>query len=285
MATQFFTFDGDRIAYTREGAGDPILFIGNMGSVKECWANQVEALSVRYEVICADHLGLGESDVPAPGFDVERYLRFLSAFVDHLGFERINYVGNCMGSAMGLLMAERRPEKFAKMVIINPLSARTAKQGLALRIVRLSELFPRLFALVLRVAAIIRQPRWKFFGKLVNVVQFGPRNWASALVRPLPESLATAVSFGKSGSLRSTSEIVCDLPGLARVDAVRPGPDFPDLAVIWGDLNIGLSPRAGRELNRGLNPQEAVYLPNAGHLPMVEAPEAVTTVIEEFLAY
>lgn len=129
MATQFFAFDGDRIAYTREGSGDPILFIGNMGSVKECWTQQAEALSGRYEVICADHLGLGESAVPAPGFDVERYLRFLSAFVDHLGFERINYVGNCMGSAMGLLMAEQRPERFDKMVVINPLSARTAKQG------------------------------------------------------------------------------------------------------------------------------------------------------------
>lgn len=284
MATQFFAFDGDRIAYTRDGAGKPILFIGNMGSVKECWAHQAEALSGRYEVICADHLGLGESDVPTAGFDVDRYVRFLSAFVDHLGFERINYVGNCMGSAMGLLMAEQRPERFARMVVINPLSTQTAKRGKALRVVRLAESFPRLFTLGLRVSENIRQPRWRVVGKLVNVGQFGPRNWLRGVARPLPESLSGAVSFSKPGSLRSTGEIVCDLPGLARVDALRPGPDFPDLAVIWGDLNIGLSPQAGRELNRSLNPKVAVFLPNAGHLAMVEQPGDVTAIIEKFLA-
>ncbi|MFB8280410.1 alpha/beta fold hydrolase [Nocardia colli] len=284
MTTRFFAFDGDRIAYTRQGAGEPILFIGNMGSVKECWAHQVAALSDRYEVICADHLGLGESDVPAPGFNVDRYLRFLSAFIDHLGFERINYVGNCMGSAMGLLLAEQRPERFAKMVVINPLSAQTAKQGKVLRVVRLAERFPRVLAFGLALTATIRQPRWKMVGKLVNVGQFGPRNWPAALARPLPEPLVSAVSFAKPGSLRSTGEIVCDLPGLARIDALRPGPDFPALAVIWGDLNIGLSPQAGRELNRSLNPQKAVALPNAGHLAMVEQPDDVTAVIEKFLA-
>ncbi|MDO3651266.1 alpha/beta fold hydrolase [Nocardia mangyaensis] len=119
---------------------------------------------------------------------------------------------------------------------------------------------------------------------MVNIVQFGPRNWPAALTRPLPEAMATAVSFGKRGSLRSTGEIVCDVTGLARVDTLRPGPDFPALAVIWGELNIGLSPRAGRELNRGLKPSEAIFLPNAGHLAMVERPDDVTAIIEKFFA-
>ncbi|CPW42916.1 Probable pyruvate dehydrogenase [Mycobacteroides abscessus] len=76
----------------------------------------------------------------------------------------------------------------------------------------------------------------------------------------------------------------CDQTSLGAVDEIRPGPDFPPFAVIWGDSNLGLSPRAGRALNRTLQPDREEFLTRCGHLPMMESPEEVTAIITEFIA-
>lgn len=64
MTSARFTFRDDTLAYSRAGTGPPILFLHNGGSAKEIWTRQVEVLRQRYEVICLDHLGYGESDMP-----------------------------------------------------------------------------------------------------------------------------------------------------------------------------------------------------------------------------
>lgn len=139
-----FVYDGQTMAYTRTGAGKPILFLHNGGAAKEIWTEQVRALSGQYEVICLDHLGFGESDMPETGYTIGDYVARLSAFIDHLGYERISVVANCMGSTMTLLLAEQRPEIFDSLVIINPLSENTARRGIIGWIMPVVARFPKL---------------------------------------------------------------------------------------------------------------------------------------------
>ncbi|NMN95523.1 alpha/beta fold hydrolase [Antrihabitans stalactiti] len=278
MTTQFFSHNGNQVAYTREGVGRAILFLHNGGAAKEIWTEQVRVLRDKHEVICLDHLGFGESDMPETGYTLDKYVDLLSAFIDHLGTERVSVVANCMGSAMSLLLADRRPDIFDALVLLNPLSEHTAREGVIGWVMPAAAKFPRLSNAVARR---IRVPAP--VTKYVIAAQYGPRGWRRGLRSPLPGAVAAGAGWSRRGRLTSMAELFSDLTLLRAVDELRPGADFPALAVVWGAANLGLSPRAGRDLNRTLNPDREEFLPRCGHLPMMENPEAVTAIIDEFI--
>lgn len=278
MTSSRFTFDGDTMAYTRIGAGKPILFLHNGGSAKEIWSRQAEALRDRYEVICLDHLGFGESDMPDRGYLIGQYVERLAAFIEHLGYKRISVVGNCMGSAMALLLADRRPEIFDSLVLINPLSESTARAGVIGWVLPIVSRFPRL---AMAVSCRVRIPR--LLTNLVIAAQFGPRNWVRGVRSPLPGTAEAGKGWSVRGRLIAMAEMFSDPTSLGAVDHMRPGPQFPPFAVVWGDSNLGLSPRAGRMLNHTLRPDREEFLPRCGHLPMMESPDEVTAIIDDFI--
>src|SRR5262249_25430538 len=57
---------------------------------------------------------------------------------------------------------------------------------------------------------------------------------------------------------------------------------LPSICTIWGAANRVLSPRAGERLSEPLGAERAEVLAGCGHLPMLEDPEAVTHIIDEF---
>lgn len=278
MTTSHFTYRGDRMAYTRCGSGKPILLLHNGGTSKEIWNRQVADLSDRYEVICLDLLGFGESDLPTTGYSITDYVERLSAFIAHLGVDRISVVGNCMGSAMTLLLAADHPELFESLVLINPLTENTARRGVIGWAMWLPVRFPRLSKAVARRTFVPR-----FLGRLVVVAQFGPRHWLRGIWSPPVGTLASGATWRKPGRLVTMAEMFSETTAFARIDQLAPGPEFPPFAVVWGASNLGLSPKAGRELNATLRPDYEEYLRGCGHLPMMENPDRVSQIIDEFI--
>lgn len=273
-----FVHNGNTVIYTRAGAGPPILFLHNGGSSKEIWTEQTRALAGRYEVICMDLLGFGESDMPQTGYAIGDYVKLLSAFITHLDVGPIAVVGNCMGSAMTLLLAQRRPEIFRALVMINPLTANTARGGVVGWAFPFTTHLPRLSMLVARR---LRVP--KYLSRYIIAGQYGPRGWRRGLLKALPGAITAGATWTTRGRLASMAEMFADLTDFEAIDHMRPGPNFPPLAVVWGNANLGLSPRAGRTLNQTLRPDRAEFLPGCGHLPMMENPAAVTAIIDEFI--
>ncbi|WP_232786434.1 alpha/beta fold hydrolase, partial [Mycobacteroides chelonae] len=279
VSTSYFAFEGDRLAYTRQGSGSPVLFFSNMGSTKEAWVLQAEALRHKFEVICLDHIGLGESDIPATPYSVEKYATMLSAFIDHLDVEKISVVGNCMGSAMMLLLADRRPEKFDRLFLINPASAQTLRRSVLFG--GPSRVLTRFSRVIIAASRLFWLP--KIFGRIAVALQYGPRGWRRGMVHRLPGAAAIEATLNTRGRTTATLEILSDPVQLGQVDRLEPGPDFPRRMVVWGESNLVLSAKAGRELNRTLRPEREVYLPGRGHLPMIESPEEITALIDDFL--
>lgn len=217
--------------------------------------------------------------MPESGYTIGGYVDLLSEFIDHLNVERISVAANCMGSAMLLLLAERRPDKFAALVAINPLTYRTARGGLVGWVLPLLGAFPRLSSAFARRVR-IPGPLTRF----VIVLQYGPRGWRRGLFHQLPGAAQAATGWSTRGRLVSMAEMFGDLEMFRYLDRMQPGPDFPPLAVVWGKANTALSPRAGRVLNRTLAPDRAEFLSGCGHLPMMEDPEAVTAIIDDFVS-
>lgn len=277
-STHHFFHNGHRLAYTTVGSGHTVLFLHNGGGTKEIWVNQVTALQDRYEVICLDQLGFGESDMPPTGYAMSNYVDTLAAFISHLGVDRLSIVGNCMGSAMALLLAERQSEKIASLVLFNPLSAHTAGHGGIGPLVWIARRFPR-FALV--ICRRFRLPR--IMTRFAVSLQHGPRHWLRTTIKPSDGARTVSAGWATRGRMTSMAEMFSDPEPFRHIDRMTPGPEFPALAVVWGGANVELSARAGQKLNRTLKPVRSDVLARCGHLAMMEDPETSSKIIADFV--
>jgi pimeloyl-ACP methyl ester carboxylesterase len=97
------------------GGGTPVLYVHGVPTNSDIWLPFLE----RAGGVAPDLPGFGRSgkrgDYP---FTIEGYDRFIEAFLDHLGIERIRLVVNDWG-AVGLAYAQRFPERIERLAIID----------------------------------------------------------------------------------------------------------------------------------------------------------------------
>lgn len=259
-----FEYGGESIHYAQRGSGSRVvIFLHNLGSSRLIWEPAIAGLDDRFTAYALDFPGYGDSPLTTEP-SIDRLVEILEGFVAEIGAERIDLVGNCVGSAVSLLFAERNPSTVGSMVLFNPATAAT--------------LAPTPLGVLARLAA-------------RNVF---PHRLLRALT--LPKPIADAIVWAQTGTGRvaasnaGTRERLRDLwtdkgrilpmAGIAAAVAVpferidRMSPDvFADINVqmIWGERNRVLSAKAGRELAHRLG-IPYLGLPTAGHLAMLETP-------------
>jgi sigma-B regulation protein RsbQ len=78
----------------------------------------------RYRVVLFDHVGAGGSDLGAydPGryATLDGYAEDVLAICSELGLEDVIFVGHSVAAMIGVLAANREPERFAKLVMVGP---------------------------------------------------------------------------------------------------------------------------------------------------------------------
>ena len=270
----FFDFEGSRVFYTREGSGDPIIFLPNATLTHKLWEYQVEHFRATHDVIAVDLPGFGESDSITPS--LELWVRWLGRFIDELELAPAALVGNCMGSLTALHLAVRAPEKVSALVLINMVDHEVGMAG------------P------------MGRGGWVFgFPRLRPLVEWSVRHTPTriALRHPYPHSQFGDNPFARTReyhehAIRCFSDPATRvaLVGLGYSDeqAVLPPAKelehLPPTCWVWGKANRLLPYDVGRRQLEVLHPDEVHPLVGEGYAVAWETPSAINRIVETFLA-
>jgi len=102
----------------------PMLFAHGFGCDQHMWRFVAPAFEAEYRVVMFDYVGAGRSDLAA--YDPERYSTLhgyaqdVLDVVHALGLHDVIFVGHSVSSMIGILAANREPERFARLILIGP---------------------------------------------------------------------------------------------------------------------------------------------------------------------
>jgi pimeloyl-ACP methyl ester carboxylesterase len=105
------------VAYSVEGAGEPLLLIGGFTMVKESWELQVAALAKHFRVISFDNRGVGETTVPSDPFTIAQMAADAVGLLDALGIDSAHVFGVSMGGLIAQVLALDHPDRVRKVVL------------------------------------------------------------------------------------------------------------------------------------------------------------------------
>lgn len=113
----------------------PIVFGHGFGCSQDVWRFVVPAFEADHQVITFDLVGAGGSDLAAYDrgkYDsLQGYADDLVTMLDELDLVDVVFVGHSVGAMIGVLAANRAPERFGALVLVGPSPRYTNTDGYA----------------------------------------------------------------------------------------------------------------------------------------------------------
>lgn len=104
--------------------GQPMVFAHGYGCDQNMWRFVAPAFLETHQVVLFDHVGAGRSDLDA--YDEQRYSTLdgyaddVLQIVHELDLRDVVFVGHSVSAMIGVLAANRAPDRFAKLVLVGP---------------------------------------------------------------------------------------------------------------------------------------------------------------------
>lgn len=260
---------GIGVAYTVEGPADapPVVLVHPWAGSTRVWDAVAPALARDHRVIRIDLPGHGASDKPDVRYDIPLAVRAVESVLDALGLPRVTLVGNSLGGAVVLAVANDQPERVDRLVLIDALGGGP---------------IPGFFAFFIErffTAPMFHAVDDGLIERFANWFVFTTTNrWTDAFLSQLLTMRASANGWAYSQSVSQY------LRNALNFDAT---PWLPHLGartlVVWGDDDIVIAPSAGRHLAAHIPGARFEVLEDCGHMPEVECPEALIPLLTAFL--
>ncbi|MBA2946899.1 alpha/beta fold hydrolase [Streptomyces himalayensis] len=252
------------LAYTRVGAGEPLLLLHGIGHHRQAWDPVIDILATERDVIAVDLPGFGESPALPDGlaYDLSTVVPALGSLCEALEIERPHVAGNSLG---GLLALELGREKLVRSVTaLAPAGFWTEAER---RYAFSTLLAMRQGARLLPVPLIERLSRTAAGrAALTSTIYARPgRRSAEAVVA---ETLALRNATGFAPTLTAGRQVLFkdDVPGVP-------------VTVAWGTRDRLLLHRQGVRAKRVIPGARLVRLPGCGHVPMNDDPALVARIV------
>lgn len=262
--------------YVDEGpkAGRPLLCLHGNPTWSFMYRDVIAKISPFSRVVAFDHLGMGLSDRPDPArfsYDLKGHVSNAVAFVDGLKLDQITLVVHDWGGAIGMGLAQARPDRISRIVVMNTAAF----------------FFPKL---PFRIA-ICRVPvLGEFLTRGLNA--FASAATRSTTVNPLPDDvragyLAPYNSWRRRiGIWRFVRDIPMEAghPSRATLDAIEQGLSSvrAPMQIIWGEQDWCFTTEFRDEWKRLFPHAYTHSLEDAGHFVLEDRADGVISRIRDF---
>jgi len=252
------------LAYTRAGAGEPLVLLHPLGLSSSAWEPVLPQLAELFDVLAVDLPGFGRS--AALPDDVEPSPAALAAavaeLIDELGISRPHVVGNSLGGWIALELARLRP--VTSLTLLSPAGLWRKRAPLYCRVsLRATRWFTRHAPRLLGRVVKYRLGRYLIFRQTHG----RPAALTPERARTAIRDLGTSPSF--PAALRASN---------VRKYLADPALDVP-VTVAFGSRDLLLLPWQARQLTELPAHTARANLPGCGHVPMSDDPAAVAALI------
>ncbi|HWE70907.1 MAG TPA: alpha/beta fold hydrolase [Acidimicrobiales bacterium] len=269
--------DGGTIHAVEAGVGPPIVLVHGVTLSVITWARQLAGLAADHRVIAIDQRGHGPSTAGTDGYTLDRLAEDVIEVLHELDVEGAVLVGHSLGGMVSMTAAINSPDRLADHVAGLALVA-TSSHPLA--------------NLPIPPAVVDRVGAWNE-RSLVRAGEHGRRvipgdsrlTWSMRLaygVRPDPAAVELGRTMMTAMSPASLGPLVRGI-GSLRLREHLSAIDLPTLVVV-GTRDLLTPPRHARAIAEGILGAELVVLPGTGHMVMLECPDKLNTLLDEFSA-
>lgn len=243
-----------------EGSEDApaLVLVNSLGTDARIWDSVIARLAGRYRVISYDKRGHGLSDSPGGDYSLDDHVSDLAGLLQFLGIERVALAGVSVGGLIAQDFALRYPDRLAALVLCDT----AAKVG---DVAMWDERIATARQLGLAALAEPVMARW-FTERFRRERPAEVAGWRNMLARMPVDGYA-----GTCAALRDA-----DLRGAIAAITV------PTLVVV-GEQDLATPVELVRGMAQAIPGSQFVTIPDCGHIPSIEQPQALTALMTRFL--
>lgn len=260
---------GAMLAVEESGEGEPLVLIHGLATTRAIWTLVIPALGRSRRVITLDVPGFGDSDPAGTEFELEAVADRIARGLEAHGVTGpFDLVGHSLGAGIALTLAAAQPEGVRALVLAAP-AGLAAYPRPAVRV--LAGGVNRLLA-ARRSLAPLTDLAWGRRLLLLTAVA------DAAALPPTQARLLVGASAGASRSSEALATIAtADLRPLLELAPAA-------LGLIWGEHDRTVPSRIARSISEPRPDAKLELIPGAGHVSMVERPEAFVRALTRLLA-
>jgi 3-oxoadipate enol-lactonase len=246
--------------YEERGEGMPVVLLHGFPFDHTIWAAQLAALSDGYRVIAPDLRGHGHSPAPEGLYDMDIMASDVVKLLDDLDIEQAVWVGHSMGGYITLAGLRRAISRIRAVAFV---ATHPRPDSPDKRIQRLQS------------ADLALQNGPRDIALSMMGVLFAPEvDRKSPLAQRIYDIMASTPAHGVAGALRGMAERPASLLTIQRLQ--KPS------VIIGGAEDQIVTPDTADWMATEIPDTELVLIDGAGHLPMVEQPDATTEALRTF---
>jgi 3-oxoadipate enol-lactonase len=248
--------------YSEAGEGTPVLLLHGFPLSGAIWHKQQQRLRDLCRVITPDLRGHGQSPAPAGVYGMDALAGDMLALLDSLDIAKAVIVGHSMGGYATLAAWRFAPERFLALGLVSSHAGADTEEGREARYRMADQVAAEGNQVV--AAAMLRK-------------LFAPRLPAGdPIIEPVRQMILHTAREGIIGALRG-------MAARPSSEAMLPTIGVPVL-IIAGDKDQIIPPAKAEAIAAAIPKATLSIIANAGHMPMLERPEATTAAIIKFLS-
>ena len=263
--------DGATVAYTDTGVPDgvpdaPTIVFGH-GLLFSGWmfTAQIEALRSTYRCIAIDWRGQGASPPADDGrYDMDTLTDDALALLDHLGLDRVHWVGLSMGGFVGQRIAARHPQRLLSLTLIETSPDREE---------RFAAIQDKVLTVVYRLVG-IRPVR-----RSVEKIMLGPVFRKDPANRPVVDEWFDQLARADRRGMRGAILAVANRKGV--YDEI--GSITAPTLVVCGVDDVPTPVAKARRIADAVAGARLELVPECGHSSSIEQPARITELISAFI--